>query len=84
MCPAWSARIPAGEPRIVFHCATRMHVPVERRADFDRAIDNIGQDGPLYRVAIEGDGIQITKPGWPPSRRFDGDGHLGWAAPAND
>lgn len=84
MCPVWSSRIPAGEPRIVFHCATRMHVPLERRADFDHAIDNIGQDGPLYRVAIEGDGIQITEPGRPASRRFDGEGHLGWAAPAND
>jgi hypothetical protein len=46
-CPAWSARVPAGEPRIVFHCATRMHVPVEQRAMFDRAIDDIGHDAAL-------------------------------------
>ena len=84
MCPAWSARTPVGEPRIVFHCATRMHVPSERRADFDRAIDDTGRDGPLYRIAIEGDGIQITTPGRAAARRFDSEGHLGWAAPAND
>jgi hypothetical protein len=84
MCPAWSARIPAGEPRIVFHCATRIHVPVDRRAAFDRAINDIGRHGPLYRIAIEGDGIQITEPGRAASRRFDVEGHLGWAAPAAD
>ncbi|WP_157749218.1 DUF2332 domain-containing protein [Jatrophihabitans sp. GAS493] len=83
LCPVWSTRTPAGEPRIVFHCATRMHVPLDQRADFDRAIDNIGQDGPLYRIIIEGDGIQITEPGQPTSRRFDAEGHLGWAAPAD-
>ncbi len=82
MCPAWSARIPEGEPRIVFHCATRMHVPVDRRADFDRAIDDIGRHGPLYRIAVEGDGVQTTEPGRAASRRFDVEGHLGWAAPA--
>jgi hypothetical protein len=81
VCPAWSARIPAGETRIVFHCATRMHVPVDRRASFDRAIDEIGHDGPLYRIAIEGDGIQIAEPGEAATRRFEVDGHLEWAAP---
>lgn len=81
LCPEWSAGIPRGAPRIVFHCATRMHVPAHRRAAFDSAIDNISLDGPMYRIAIEGDGIQITEPGGVPTRRFDGDGHLAWAAP---
>jgi len=81
VCPAWSAGIPAGETRIVFHCATCMHVPVDRRASFDRAIDEIAHDGPLYRIAIEGDGIQIAEPGDAATRRFDIDGHLAWAAP---
>ncbi len=82
-CPAWSARIPAGEPRIVFHCATRMHVPADGRAAFDRAIDAIASGGPLYRIAIEGDGIQITEPGGTAARRFDVDGHLAWATPTS-
>lgn len=81
LCAAWSARVPPGEARIVFHSATRMHVPTHRRAAFDRAIGEISSDGPTYRIAIEGEGIQITEPGQAPVRRFDVDGHLAWAAP---
>jgi len=86
VCAAWSARIPRGETRIVFHCATRMHVPVGRRASFDRAVDDIGHDGPLYHIGIEGDGIQIAEPSGAATRRFDVDGHLAWVipTPAND
>jgi hypothetical protein len=80
-CAAWSEQLPPGEPRIVFHCATRMHVPAHQRKDFDRAIDDIAHDGPLFRIAIEGDGIQITEPGGTAVRRFVGDGHLAWVAP---
>ena len=82
-CPAWSAWIPAGEPRIVFHCATRMHVPADRRAAVDRAIDETASGGPLHRIAIEGDGIQITEPGGTATRRFAVDGHLAWATPTS-
>ena len=81
LCPVWSARIPHGEPRIVFHCATRMHVAADRRDRFDQAIESIGEDGPLYHVAIEGDGIQVAEPNQPALSRFDGDGHLAWVMP---
>ena len=37
----------------MFHAATRMHVPVERRSAFDQAIDALGADGPLYHVWLE-------------------------------
>ncbi|MEE6262390.1 DUF2332 domain-containing protein [Plantactinospora sonchi] len=50
VCPRLGRSLPAGEPRVVFHAATRMHVPAVRRAAFDRAIDSIGDDGPLYHV----------------------------------
>ncbi|GIG87033.1 DUF2332 domain-containing protein [Plantactinospora endophytica] len=50
VCPELGRRLPAGEPRVVFHAATRMHVPAARRAAFDRAIDSIGAGGPLYHV----------------------------------
>ena len=50
VCPTLSKRLPPGEARIVFHAATRMHVPIERRAAFDAAIDTIGEDGPLYHI----------------------------------
>lgn len=43
-------RLPAGAIRVVFHAATRMHVPVERREAFDAAIDSLGEDGPLFHV----------------------------------
>ncbi len=82
-CPDWAGTIPSGAPRIVFHCATRMHVPVERRDVFDNAIDNIGNDGPLYRIAIEGDGLTVTYPNGRTDVAFDVDGHLDWAQPAH-
>ncbi|MDW5325291.1 DUF2332 domain-containing protein [Plantactinospora sp. KLBMP9567] len=50
VCPALGRGLPPGEPRVVFHAATRMHVPAGRRAAFDRAIDSIGEGGPLYHV----------------------------------
>jgi hypothetical protein len=53
VCPKIGRELPAGEPRVVFHAATRMHVPAERRVAFDNAIDSIGQDGPLYHVWLE-------------------------------
>ena len=80
-CSVWSRRIPHGDPRIVFHSATRMHVPLDQRADFDRAIDDLGMDGPIFHIAIEGAGIQISEPGKPAIRHFDNDGHLAWVIP---
>jgi len=53
VCPQLAGQLPRGEPRVVFHAATRMHVPVERRAAFDHAIDALGADGPLYHVWLE-------------------------------
>jgi hypothetical protein len=53
VCPALSRDLPAGEPRVVFHAATRMHVPAERRPAFDGAIDSLGDDGPLYHAWLE-------------------------------
>jgi len=81
LCPRWAAGVPAGQPRVVFHCATRMHVPVPRRPLFDDAINDIGVDGPLYRIAIEGDGLVITDPNGRTDRRYHVDGHLAWAQP---
>jgi hypothetical protein len=82
LCPRWADALPGREPRIVFHCATRMHVPVAQRAAFDRAIDSAGIDGPLYRIAIEGEGLVVTGPKGHTIVRYDVDGHLAWARPA--
>jgi hypothetical protein len=51
--PELAAGLPAGEPRLVFHAATRMHVPQERRAAFDAAIRAVGETGPLWWLSIE-------------------------------
>ena len=53
VCPKLGRDLPTGEPRIVFHAATRMHVPKDRRAAFDEAIDSLGASGPLYHVWLE-------------------------------
>lgn len=53
MCPQLARQLPPGEARVVFHAATRMHVPLERRAAFDQAIDAVGENGPLYHVWLE-------------------------------
>ena len=50
VCPQLAADLPFGEPRVVFHAATRMHVPEERRHLFDSAIDAVGHSGPLFHV----------------------------------
>jgi len=80
LCPQWADEVPADAPRIVFHCATRMHVPVTRRAAFDRAIESAGVTGPLFRIAIEGDGLQISGPDGDLIDRYEVDGHLAWIA----
>jgi len=82
-CPDWAHTIPSGAPRIVFHCATRMHVPTQRLTLFDNAINNIGKGGPLYVIAIEGAGLTITHPDGRTDVAFDVDGHLEWAQPAD-
>jgi hypothetical protein len=83
LCPRWAATIPPGQTRIVFHCATRMHVPTDRRAAFDAAVNAVGADGPMYRIAVEGAGLNITDPSGRSRRRFDVDGHLAWVQPVS-
>lgn len=50
-------RAEVAEPRVVFHAATRMHVPADRRTAFDRAIDSVGDHGPLFHVWLEPDHV---------------------------
>jgi hypothetical protein len=53
VCPELGRSLPPGEPRLVFHAATRMHVPRARRAAFDGAIDSIANGGPLFHAWLE-------------------------------
>jgi hypothetical protein len=94
VCPALGRRLPPGEPRVVFHAATRMHVPPARRAAFDAAIDAVGGGGPLYHAWLEP--ASAPHHGYPPDGRGQltlhgpaggpvplgrADGHLEWLAP---
>lgn len=56
VCPALAAELPAGEPRVVFLAATRLHVPRDRRDTFDAALESLGRNAPLYLVSLEGPG----------------------------
>jgi hypothetical protein len=84
--------LPAGEPRVVFHCATRMHVPADRRKAFDAAIARLGETGPLWWLSIEdapdvdprprparlGPVLQLRRPGAAAEPIAAVDGHLEW------
>ena len=98
VCPELGRSLPSGEPRVVFHAATRMHVPRARRAAFDQAIDSIAEGGPLYHAWQEppsaphhglagdmGEALALHGPGdvrAVPLVRVDG--HLEWEAASND
>ncbi|MBM0256139.1 DUF2332 domain-containing protein [Micromonospora sp. 4G55] len=98
VCSPLGRNLPPGEPRVVFHAATRMHVPTRRRAAFDEAIDSIGDDGPLYHVWQEPPSAQhhgqladdrgviaFHGPGdSKPTSLVQVDGHLNWLAPLHD
>lgn len=52
--PAIAGSLPAGQPRVVLHAATRLHVPAGRRTAFDAAIERAGDTGPTWWLSIEG------------------------------
>ena len=52
--PGLARDLPAGEGRVVYHTATRLHVPRERRDAFDAAIRSVGETGPLWWLSAEG------------------------------
>ena len=61
--PRVAAELPAGEPRVVFHCATRMHVPEDRLDAFDAAIGRLNDGGPLWWLSIEDSPDPDPRPG---------------------
>ncbi|WP_165845430.1 DUF2332 domain-containing protein [Streptacidiphilus pinicola] len=90
--PGLAAGLPDGEPRVVFHSATRMHVPAERRAAFDGAIASLGETGPLWWLSVEdvpdpdprtdrsrgGAGLQLRGPDGEARVLAVVEGHLRW------
>jgi hypothetical protein len=51
--PGLARDLPAGQDRVVYHTATRLHVPRERRDAFDAAIRSVGETGPLWWLSAE-------------------------------
>jgi hypothetical protein len=96
VCPQLGRDLPPGEPRLVFHAATRMHVPRARRAAFDEAIDSVADGGPLFHAWLEPPqaphhGLAAAGGGMMLAMHAPGDavavpvapvdGHLEWAGP---
>ncbi|HYF45846.1 MAG TPA: DUF2332 domain-containing protein [Acidimicrobiales bacterium] len=48
-----AASIPDGRPRVVFHAATRGHVPQDQHQAFDDAVTRVGRNGPLTVLSME-------------------------------
>jgi hypothetical protein len=91
--PGIARQLPAGQPRVVFHSATRMHVPAARLPAFDAAIGQLGDDGPLWWLFIEdtppdpdprpaparrGAALTLRRTGQLPRQLAVVDGHLDW------
>ena len=48
-----AAQLPDDIPLVVFHAMVRLHVPAERRAAFDSAIEDLGRRQRLLHVSLE-------------------------------
>lgn len=95
VCPTLAGELPADHARVVFHAATRMHVPDDRRRAFDEAVDSLASTGPLFHVWIEPPSAQhhgypVEQPGVialhgpgdeAASALVRVDGHLHWLEP---
>jgi hypothetical protein len=82
VCPTLASELPSGEPRVVFHAVTRLHVPPDRLAAFDAAIASLGRSGPLYWLSFEGQGeLDLRDPSGAVSHLATVEGHLEWVAP---
>ncbi len=93
--PRLAGELPPGQTRVVFHAATRLHVPRDRRDAFDAAIRSVSATGPMWWLSVEGAPKPDPRP--QPARRGaalslrdpDGaahllavvDGHLAWIEP---
>jgi hypothetical protein len=82
VCPALAAELPPGQPRVVFHAVTRLHVPADRLAAFDAALTSLGETGPLYWLSFEGQGeLDLRDPSGTLTHLARVEGHLEWIEP---
>ena len=83
--PEVVARVPRGMPVVVFHSATRLHVPAERREGFDAAIAAIAGDHELFHLSYEAAGsdalvfaLELRRGDGTARVLAIGDGHAEW------
>ena len=82
--------VPRGMPVVVFHSATRLHVPAERREGFDAAIARIARDHELFHLSYEAADsdalvsvLELRRGDRTARALAIGDGHVEWlSAPA--
>lgn len=81
-------RLPADIPLVVFHSMVRIHVPRERRDDFDAAITELGERRRLFHVALEVHAreqrwplVTLAEPGEPVRDLAAVEGHGRWLDP---
>ncbi|HEX6445767.1 MAG TPA: DUF2332 domain-containing protein [Streptosporangiales bacterium] len=79
--PRLAAELPRGEPRVVFHAATRIHVPAGHQAEFDAAIAAVAATAPMWHLAMEDDHLRLTDPEGREHPLARADGHLTWLEP---
>lgn len=79
--------LPDEETRVLFHSATRMHVPPELQDRFDKGVDFLGSGGPAYLITMEatGDGragvLRVRAPDGVVHDLLELDGHVTWVRP---
>jgi hypothetical protein len=89
-----AAELAGDGPLVLFHAATRAHVPADRRPAFDAALDAPGRRRRVLRIALEATRRSARRPGGPchelvlsdsrdgtTTRLADVDGHGAWIEP---
>jgi len=85
VCPALAADLPPGEPRVVFHAITRLHVPAKNLGAFDAALAALGENAPLYRLSLEGQGeLDLRDPSGTSTHLARAGARIEWLAPLGD
>jgi hypothetical protein len=95
--PALEPELPSDRPLVVFHAATRAHVPAGRRGRFDRRIAELGRRRRLLHLSLEasrrlrdefGRGgscalLELSEGEGPPEALAIVDGHGAWIEPVD-
>jgi hypothetical protein len=90
--PRLARELPAGEPRVVFQIATRIHVPADRLEPFDDAMAGLGETGSLWAIWVDllpepdprpnpirsGGGLFLRSPDGEQTMIAVVDGHVNW------